>query len=320
MGFSAIPPRADEPTLLAALDLWTRRADAAIMHMSVPYKALLSGTPAAEYVTTVDVPLANYYRAKDLAITVTLDVTNGLNRSAEAPELVELGRSITEPAVQQAYREYALAVATIVRPDFLGLAAETNLIREAAPGPVYAALVAMTNAAAAGIAATSPPRPVLFVSVQVEVAWGIPPQSGYRGVERDFADFSFVTALGLSSYPYFVYADPDQVPLDYYHRLRNGRSLPLLVVEGGWTSGNVGAIVSSPEIQARYFRRHERVLDSARAVAMFQLTFTDLDVESFDLPPGTSLGPFAQLGLVDVHLAPKRVLATYDSIFARSRR
>ena len=54
------------------------------------------------------------------------------NRAAEAPELVALGRSITEPAVQLAYRQYVQALTSIIRPDYIGLAAETNLIREQA--------------------------------------------------------------------------------------------------------------------------------------------------------------------------------------------
>ena len=34
------------------------------MHISVPYKALLTGTTAATYVNTVDLPLANLYRGE----------------------------------------------------------------------------------------------------------------------------------------------------------------------------------------------------------------------------------------------------------------
>jgi len=63
MGFSAIPPKATQESALATIDAWTRRADAAIMHNSVPYRALLTGTSATTFVTTVDKPLADYYRA-----------------------------------------------------------------------------------------------------------------------------------------------------------------------------------------------------------------------------------------------------------------
>jgi hypothetical protein len=177
----------------------------------------------------------------------------------------------------------------------------------------------MVNAAAGDLQSIASPAK-RYVSIQVDAAWGRAGQNNvYQGVERDFADFPFMQALGLSSYPYFVFADPEEIPLDYYSRLPNSRSLPLMVVEGGWTSGTAGAIVSSPEEQARYFRRQARMLDSARAKAVFQLTFTDLDVASLNLPPGSILPLFATLGLVDADLRPKVALTVWDSLFAVRR-
>lgn len=316
MGFSAIPARPSQEAALAGLAVWTQRADAAIMHVSVPYKSMLSGTTATTYINTVDLPLAQYYRGKGLQLVVMLDVTDGLNRAAEAPELVELGRSITEPAIQQLYREYALAMAAIVRPDYLGLAAETNLIRMAAPAALYDALCQMTNDVALSLESANAPA-TLYVSVQVDAAWGRLAQNGdYVGVEQDFADFPFLRALGLSSYPYFAFGNPDDIPLDYYSRLLNGRSVPVMVVEGGWTSAAVGGAASGPETQSRYLRRHAALLDAAHARAVFQLTFSDLDIDTFGLPPGSILPLFAHLGLVDTELAPKPALAVWDSLFA----
>jgi hypothetical protein len=266
-----------------------------------------------------ELPLANYYRAKNLQIVVMVDVTDGLNRASEAPELVKLGRSISEPAVQQVYRQFVLALSSIVRPDYLGLAAETNLIRIAAPASLYAALKQMVNAAASDLQFTGSSA-TRYVSVQVDVAWGRLLQNNvYQGIEQDFADFPFIRALGLSSYPYFGFADPDEIPLDYYSRLPNGRSLPLMVVEGGWASTTVGTTVSSLEEQARFIRRHAKMLDSAKASAVFQLTFTDLDVASWNLPSGSILPLFASLGMVDVNLQPKPALAVWDSLFAVRR-
>ncbi len=97
---------------------WTSRADAAILHVSPPWSALLTGTGADAAVCGLHLDPVDFYRSRGLAVVVTLDATDGLDRSAEAPELVSLGRSITEPAVQQVYRQYAVALATILAPDF----------------------------------------------------------------------------------------------------------------------------------------------------------------------------------------------------------
>jgi len=316
MGFSAIPPRSDQTVLLQALDLWTARADAAIIHTSVPWTALLAGISARAAVDSNELGLANFYRAKGLRVVVTVDVTDGLDRSREAPDLIGAGHSITEPGIQSLYRDFVLALDTIVHPDYLGLAAETNLIRVAAPDSIYAAVVAMANTAAADVRSLGG-APPLYVSVQVETAWGRLQGGGYVGIAQDLADFPFIDALGLSSYPYLGgFAEPEDLPLDYYARLRAARALPELVVEGGWTSVSLGPLTSSPQKQARYLARQAVLLDSADVVAVFQLTFTDLDLSAVAVPPGSILPLFAHLGVVDSALGPKPALAVWDSLFA----
>ncbi|MGH7702675.1 MAG: hypothetical protein ACREMO_06250, partial [Gemmatimonadales bacterium] len=74
---------------------------------------------------------------------------------------------------------------------------------------------------------------------------------------------------------------------------------------------------SSPSVQARYIRRQQRLLDQAGAAAVFQITFTDLDLVAAPPPPGSGLPLFADLGLVDTSLTPKPALATWDSVLAR---
>jgi hypothetical protein len=322
MGFSAIGPTPNVATALASIDMWSTRADAAIMHVDVQWAAMLAGNSAAAAAKANALDLANYYRARKLPIVLMLDVTNGLARDREAPELVAAGRSITEPAIQRMYRDYVVAIVDVVRPTHIGLAAETNLIRAAAPRAVYDAVVRMTNDAAADLRARNITTP-LYVSVQVETAWGRLAGSGpgaYIGIDDDLRDFPFVGALGLSSYPYLAgFATPEAIPNDYYSRIRGSRTLPVMVVEGGWTSSAIGTLQSSPDMQARYIRRQAELLDAAGAAAVFQLTFTDLDLGTIPQPPGSILPVFATLGMVDTQLRPKPALAVWDSVFARRR-
>jgi hypothetical protein len=320
MGFSAFPPRPTQADYLRAIESWIPRADAAILHESVPWAALLGGTTAEAAVRALNLPLVQGYKSRGLDVVFTIDVTNGVDRATEDPALVALGRSIAEPEVQRAYRAYAVAVAKLLQPSHLGLAAETNLIRLAAPQGVYAAVVSMTNAAARDLAADGFGLP-LYVSVQVETAWGRFGTGGaFLGIETDLRDFPFVSALGLSSYPYLGgFTEPEQVPLDYYSRV-NASRLPLLIVEGGWTSANVGAIASSPEKQARWIRRQVVLAGEARALYVFQLLFTDIDLAAYGQVANPQLVPFATLGLVTADLASKPALADWDAAFARPRR
>ena len=320
LGFSATPPRPTTEAVLQTIDAWRPHADVALITQTVPWRALLSGTDAPLLVRRDLAGLAALYRRRDLPVIVQLDVTDGLAREREAPELVALGRSIAEPEVQQRYREYLLAVDSILHPDYLGLAMETNLVRTIAPSRVYDAMRTMVAAGAAALSAQGSPAR-RFVSVQVETAWGRLPAGGsFVGVAEDRADFPFVQALGLSSYPFLGgFSEPEEVPIDYYERLARsgGPALPLLVVEGGWSSTSVPGVISSPDRQARWIRRQMALADRAALVAVTQITYTDLDAASYQVPTSSILPLFARLGLVNMSFEPKPALAEWDRALRR---
>src|SRR5687767_152371 len=48
MGFSHIPPSPDQTTAIASLEMWRKRADAALMHMNVQWAAMLGGKSAVD--------------------------------------------------------------------------------------------------------------------------------------------------------------------------------------------------------------------------------------------------------------------------------
>lgn len=326
MGFSVLPPRPDIPLALRSVDAWAQRADAAILQFDPPWAKLVAGEAPERDVLDDKLPLLRYYRSKGItSIVVMIDPQNGLARGRESDALRALGRSITDPAIQELYRRYVTAVDTILHPQYLGLAAETNLIRLAAPRPMYEALVRMTNAAAADARARrSSAKP--YVSVQVDVAWGrLQKATRYAGIADDVRDFPFSEILGLSSYPYLAgFDEPERIPVEYYSRLARESGKRVMVVEGGWASTGVSAgptrVTSSPALQARYIARQAELLDSAKAIGVFQLSFTDLDLAAFprDLVAANPILPlFASLGLVDKDLRPKPALARWDSTFAR---
>jgi hypothetical protein len=156
----------------------------------------------------------------------------------------------------------------------------------------------------------------------VETAWGrLQGGTTYVGIDQDRTDFPFLNALGLSSYPYLGgFQDPDSIPLDYYSRLVQGASLPVIVLEGGWPSVSVAGIASTPALQAEYLARQALLLGASKAVGAFQITFTDLDLGAFPPPIDSGLVPFSHLGLVDSALNAKPALAVWDSLLSRPYR
>ena len=318
MGFSSFPPKPTIPSILATIDLFASRADAALIVTEPPWDSLLAGRRADSLILNNQAGLASYFRGKGLRIIVSVDPMNGLDRASDSAALVAAGRSLAEPAIQTLFRAYVTAMDTLVHPDYLSVASETNLIRVAAPSSLYSALVQVANDAAADVRAHDA-TVKLFTTVQVETAWGRFGGGPYVGIATDRADFPFAQTLGLSSYPYLGgFADPDSVPLDYYSRLVEGDPLPEMVIEGGWSSDSTVTGAWNVQSQKRYITRHAAILDRAAAIAWFQITFTDLDLVALGLPP--SAAPFASLGLVDIDLNPKPALTAWDAEFSRPRR
>lgn len=322
MGFSNFPPAPDTALQRRSVQLWNTRSDAAILHIDPPWESLLAGGDPNVIVSQTILPLTTVYATLGKRVVIETDLTNGVNRTAESPALIALGHSITEDTVQRVYRRYALSIARLAAPAYLGLASETNLIRVASSPAVYAAVVRMTNDAASDIRTAGNQTP-LYVSVQVDAAWGRLGVSGptsFVGIDQDRTDFPFINVLGLSAYPYLAgFTDPSQVPSDYFSRLAGSPALRVLVTEGGWSSANIGAVHSSPALEAAWIDRAATLLDNAHALAWFQLDFTDINLVAFGLPADDpQVAPFVYIGLVDAALAPKPALASWDSVFARS--
>jgi len=280
--------------VITGIDLWSQRAELAVIHEEMPWRDLLAGMTPDAILDRDKVQLVNYMRGKGLQLVYIGDLNDGLSRPDEAPQLRALGRSLSETAVQRAYRDYMVAVVRRLTPEFVGLAAETNLVR------------------AAGAAMP------LLVSVQVETAWGVlGGNQTYVGIDVDRTDFPFIDMLGLSSYPYFAYARPEDIPDNYYNRVLQGTGLPCMVTEGGWASTSVGGFTSSPDMQARYVTRQAQLLDSVSARALLHLLFADPDVATFPQPLPPNLPLFTSIGLTDSDFNPKPALASWDALHRR---
>jgi hypothetical protein len=317
MGFSPTGPRFTIEDTLQGIDLSSKRAELTMIHEELPWAKLLAGQSPAQILTDDKLALVAHLRSKGLALFFMLDLTNGLGREGDAPALVAAGRSLTEPAVQELAQSYAEAVDQMLQPAWLGLAAETNLVRQIAPPPLYAALRDTANAIDAALAQQGS-QAKRFVSVQVETAWGrLGTRGNFVGIEQDLIDFPFTRALGFSSYPYFAWDDPAEIPADYYTRVRGSSSLPVIVTEGGWTSASVSTIQSSAEKQGRFIARHAELLRSVKAIAWCHLLFADLDLAALPQPLPELLPLFAQIGLVDPNFGSKPALAEWDKQFER---
>lgn len=315
MGWSPAPPRPDGALFLEVVDSIAAVAEVTILQQPVPWPELLAGAPMDSLVDDRGF-VADFLRAKGLEIVFLVDPLDGLDRRKEDPGLVEAGRSILEPEIRALHEEWVRRIAERVRPPWFGLASEINTLAARGDPGLYAEILDMINTLAPQVRQRSPGTTV-FVSFQADEANGMfgDPIIDHFALIDDFD----IDALGLSSYPVFVFETPADVPADYFTAFDEATDLPLLLVEGGWNSAETPLTSGTPQEQADYFARYEELLDGVGAELWVLLTFTDLDIPALGLPPDRALilSNFAHMGILDVDLQRKPAYADWARIFAR---
>src|SRR5437868_14324229 len=83
LGFSATPPKLEIASVIETLNQWTPRADAALMQLTPPWRAMLADTSAAFVIRREQLDIVKYYRDHHLPVVVMIDVTDGLARDRE---------------------------------------------------------------------------------------------------------------------------------------------------------------------------------------------------------------------------------------------
>ncbi len=317
MGFAPGAPRPDTELLLQLVDSMAQVADITIIQQPVPWAQILAGASLDSLVEDRG-GLADFLRLKGLDIIFLVDPLDGLDRRKEDPGLVTAGRSIEEPEIRALHDEWVLKIASRVQPEWFGLASEINTLAALGDPDLYAAVLGMINDLAPQVRQRSPGTKV-FVSFQADQANG---KLGDPVIDH-FAliDDYDIDALGLSSYPVFAFDSPDDIPDDYFTPFDDATDLPLLMVEGGWSSATVPWATGTPQQQVDFLKRYETLLDGIDARAWVMLTFTDLDIDALGLPPDRAQGlsNFAHMGLLDSNLNRKPAYAEWARIFARPR-
>lgn len=320
MGFFVMP---STPSVNAVVDMVPKMAkvsDYAMIQRDVPWTRLAAGDSFDRIIDEDYLGLANYLRGNGLKLVVLADPLDGLNRRAESPEAVKNGKTLKDPETQAIHEAWVKALVARLKPEYVGLASEINTLGAHGDPVLYAQIKAMCNRLAPQIRQISPASRV-FVSFQVEDAWGEPPWPS-SAVDQFAMVREFDTdAVGLSSYPGFAFASPASIPDDYYRRFLEAGGKPLLMAEGGW--GSAGDPNNTPANQAAYYTRMFGLLDGVQAELAILLLYPDLDLSdpAWGMPPDRAaiLGHFATMGIVDTHGVAKPVYAVWEERFKRPR-
>jgi hypothetical protein len=320
MGWAPTPPVFSTSAIIATAQAMAPVSEYALVQREVPWDQLLAGATPQQLLDN-EQPFIDFLRSLGMKIVYLVDPLDGLDRTKEPPSLVAAGGSLLQANVLTTHENWVRAVAQRFHPEYFGLASEINSLAAHGSMTLYNTIVGMVNTLTPDIHALDPGAKV-FVSFQMEDAWQLPGGFPPSPVDQFALISNFnIDALGLSSYPSFVLAHASDIPADYYQRFAQTTSLPLLQVEGGWSSAASPWGGGTPAEQAKYFARVGALLDGVGAKLWVMLFYNDLNLAdpSWNLPPDRQaiLQNFATLGITDTTLAPKPAYYDWKRLFER---
>lgn len=193
-------------------------------------------------------------------------VVSSLSNTYEYSALIELqffqqsNGALLKPlnaTTLQTYKNEAVAFAESHKPKYLALGVEVNVLFEKSPTDfeIYVAFYSQTYDAIKVVS----PQTQVFPIFQLEKIKGL--NGGLFGetndpskAEWDLLDrFSKMDAAAFTTYPGFIYKNPNDIPADYYAAIQQHTSKPVIFTEIGWHSdANVAGWESSENEQAQF--------------------------------------------------------------------
>lgn len=321
MGWFVVSPAPTVESVLQAFPQAVRHGDAVLLQREVPWSRILAGVPMETILEQDYDGLIAYLRGLGFEVSILVDPLDGLDRTQEANETRAAGRTLNDPALRALHEQWVELIAARYRPAYLGLASEINSLAARGDPVLFANIREMCNRLAPRIRDASPATKV-FVSFQVDEAWGRPPIPPSPIDQFALTRTFDIDVLGLSSYPSFFFSDPSAIPDDYFRGLQIAAGKPVIMAEGGWSSDPLGTGETPASLaqQKAFYERFFALMDSVQPELIILLLFADLDLEAWlaAAGPGTNvagLAPFARMGITASNFAPKPALAVWDERF-----
>ena len=205
MGFFVMPSVPSVAATLALVPKMAAVSDYAMIQREAPWTRIAKGDSFEQIIDDEYVGLVNLLRGNGLKIVLLVDPLDGLNRRNEALEATKNGKTLKDPATRIAHAAWVKALVAKIQPDYIGLASEINTMAALGDHALYEDIRDMCNALAPELRQISPKSRV-FVSFQVDEAWGNPPFPKSSIDEFALSTEFDVDVVGLSSYPGFVFS------------------------------------------------------------------------------------------------------------------
>ena len=321
-GFFPTPP---EPTASSSVDNIKRmsgHADVLLFQEQVPWLDFQEGVDSESPRVTVVGDLVDYVEFYGMRTIMVVDPLNGLNRREFQGVPAEWGEvNFSTPEIRTAYQSFAVRLARDYQPAYLGLASEINTYLDAYPEDAehFISLYKETYAAVKEVS----PDTQVFVTFQWDDLNRLDGDGTAYDIKWEQIE-AFEPELDIwavSSYPYFFFDTPADIPGDYYSPLLARTDKPLAIAESGWTSRDLSEITGSPEKQAEFLRKVDAQIGD-RLAFWINLLYADLNWEDYRIvfaeqgtvEDMTTLSNFIHLGLTTADGEPKPALTVWDEL------
>ena len=304
LGFTPFPHALTLEAVEAAYDAISLDADMVVQHFDdgVPWQEALDNvnnattyrnTYATDFLNDLDFKLQHNPAGHVLYLAVTplspLREGLSLHRGAGANEALTSpwdAYALDHPDVIKAYTQHCLNMIDHFDPDYFAYAIEANMLAvyDRLNGTnKWAQFLNLVQQVYPAIKASHPDLP-LFISLQIGFFHA--DISGQTAAIEQILPYT--DCLAVSAYPYTVFPDPADLPVDYFSRLTDlAPAKPVVVAETAWPAedvedvNNPGTIVAAedPQRQQQYIRLLLDEMD--RLNGRFLVLFFTRDYDEF---------------------------------------
>jgi hypothetical protein len=286
MGLSSLPEDPSKAGYRKAFDLAGENGELILIQRAPPWEEFVpGGVISAE---TVDLTREEKRLAEEngLEIFAAVDPLDPADRARLASPPEELaGAGFGDPRVRSAFIAYAQYLALNLKPRYMALGMEVGLYEAARPDD-FDNLVSLYFEAYDAVKDISP-ETLVFPTFQMEAMEGLllPPGQTPTRWHLMLRFEPKIDILAVTTYPSFVFAAPDEIPPEYYDRLRKYSDIPIGIAAMGYSSGpgRDGINEGTEEEQAAFLRRALR--DARHLNMVFVVWFASADPPFVQEPP-----------------------------------
>lgn len=315
MGFSSLPAELTESAYLETYDIASAHGEALLLQRSPAWADFLPGAKISEKLRSQTLAEKNATNSRGLELIYVLDpFATGTRLGLQGLPNSHRGQTLSDLELREALVADALFVARNLRPAYLVIGNEINVVFERDPKS-YSEFVSVYSELYDTVKNAVPDVHVL-TSFQYEellgaVPW-LPSHTARWNLLKDFE--GRLDQFGITSYPSFAFSNARKIEPSYYEQIRDHTRLPIAFISVGYASGagREGINSATPAEQRRYLQRLLADADELEISLLIWLIARDL---SYVTTSPESLA--AELGLHQTDGTPKEAWDVWLKAYQR---